>query len=244
MSYRSFLSAFAIAGLLAIPTVAFGGRNAATPGTRTAAGANQLRPTRTQSTTTPRTPRVRSPQRLGAQPQHTAAVTPSVPGQKWTYVNPSIAKDREINSAYKGMLKDLKDSATPALQIFPRELPAGIAFDTVPTGESDPMHETVKGLKTDSITAVLLLPTSAHFGTDPAALAKNQKLTVWVEHNGIKTTIVDGAPTFDGKSMVTAVRAQIPLKPGINKVFFDPYPGKTAGVAGFPGGRTWIYEVK
>ena len=248
MTNRSLLASLAFTSLLAVPSVAFGqsrGTTQRVPRTATTTQ-TQVRPV-TRPTTTPTTlgrPRTAPVQRPAAQQPATTA-TPATPAKSWSYVNQSIKKDREVNESYEEMVNDLNGGATPAIQIFPRDLPRGISFDQVPTGEKDPMHEVVKGLKGGSISAVLLLPTSGHFGTPASEVAKNQKHTVWVVHSdGSKSTVVDGAASFDGKAVVTAVRAEIPLKPGVNKVFFDPYPGKTGGVGGFAAGRTWIYEVK
>src|SRR5687767_11887555 len=158
MTHRSLLTSLALAGVLAVPAVAFGQGRTQTPRVpRTATTTQtQVRPA-ARTTPTPTTLGRRSApvQRPAAQPHAQATATPATPAKSWAYVNASIKKDREVNESYEEMVKDLNDGATPAIQIFPRDLPRGVAFDQVPTGEKDPMHEVVKGLKGTSISAVL-----------------------------------------------------------------------------------------
>lgn len=182
----------------------------------------------------------------------------TVPRRAWSYANHEIATDPELQQIHRAqtdMLVQYKD--TPELVFVPRGLPPGVRVTKVRSASGDHVHAIyeVSGLSAGGVVpGIAMMPTSGHYGLDPKQLAQDQRHTLWMVHGTesytartAENTVVDGVQSFGPagqRELVTAVRTEIPLRPGSNRLHFDPYPGKSAGVGGYPGGRTIEFIVK
>jgi hypothetical protein len=170
-------------------------------------------------------------------------------------VNPATL-DGQSRAVYNEMVRVLRGGGTPGL---------GLALDNPGNGTQAAVSQTggncgsgawtkiqLSSFKGNTISGTFFCPTSAHGGLNPVELAKNQQHTLWINQDrnmtpGSGTPLVRGQQTNTAwdQGLVTVIRVnEMPVKAGTNYLMFDPYPGKTAGVGGFPEGRIIQFDVK
>ncbi len=171
----------------------------------------------------------------------------AVPGARFAVRNSQIkgkgnpayydySRDTQVKAEVKRMEGVLNGRATPGYNIFLFPKP-GVRIT--------PGQDSLKicsGGKACTVDAIAVMPTSGHVpGRTAQQLAKDQRHTIWTVagnkgYRDKSNVLIDGAPSKG--NLVTVVKFNLQLKPGANYVYFDPYPGRTAGVVGFADGRT------
>lgn len=161
-------------------------------------------------------------------------------------------QERQI---YDSMVNVLKANATPGLGMILEDPGNGVRAAVTRGGGNCgsgqwPAIE-LSGLRGGKVNALIFCPTSGHTG-QAVEFGKNQQHTLWINQNknytpGSGTPLVRGQQTNPAQDngFVTVVRVKdIPMQPGTNFLMFDPFPGRTAGVGGFPEGRIVEFNVK
>ena len=156
---------------------------------------------------------------------------------------PSVAS-RAVRAQIAAMETSILGDATPPMAFMPA---AGKATQT--RAGSYKTHTVprwdVTGLGArGELGALLLLPVSGHVGDSHQARIDNARHfadidlhRVWVKHpSGPESVLFDEIPAAG--RLVTPQEAFLTLQPGLNVLCWDPMPGKTGGVDGFPSGRS------
>lgn len=101
---------------------------------------------------------------------------------------------------------------------------------------------------TGEIGALMLLPVSGHVGDSRAERNANARHyadidlhRIWLEKPDGTTEVLYDAIAANGR-LVTPQDIVAKLQPGVNVLCWDPMPGKTGGVDGFPSGRSLELE--
>ncbi len=162
--------------------------------------------------------------------------------------NAPSADSRWVKSLIGDMERTILDDATPPMSVL---FEPGRATQTRQGSYKKhivPKYAVTNLGPTGEIGALMLLPVSGHVGDSHAERVANARHyadidvhRIWLEKPDGTTEVLYDAIAANGR-LVTPQDIVATLQPGVNTLCWDPMPGKTGGVAGFPSGRSLEIE--